>query len=352
MRRLPIETLEVQAAIIWSLGRIAAPESIVPLLRIAWTGALPLLPVTRWAIERCLHPQVGTTPNLRDRYLQLHDFAQARLDLNNAFPALTPFTDPGAVDGRKLLATHGEEVYRTLLAQLETGDARSRAGLLNTLTPKQGAGALLLGPIAANVQLPVEWHTELRARAVEWSQDTAPSVRAAALGMLGALGGEAPNTALREALNDPEAVVQLAAVQAMGRSGQTTFVGPLLAQTLQNPPWTLRLAITRALLPLLQQEPQKHAAAVEPLGRLLGDAYPSVQLSALLTIQALGATAAPLTEAILELTDTLPIEMAPAAVQTLAAIGSVRAREGIRALRAHPNPAIRRVARDVLPSSR
>ena len=73
-----------------------------------------------------------------------------------------------------------------------------------------------------------------------------PATRAGAADVLGTIGGDRAATALRELLNDPQAMVRAAAARSLGSLGEWASA-PLLAARVKDPSWDVRRAAAGAL---------------------------------------------------------------------------------------------------------
>ena len=352
LRRLPLESDAVRRTIVWALGAIGSPRALEPLLKVVWGHESALVPMARWALQRILNPSEFDHVELRERYLALHDFDTARLELARAFPALL-YTPPApTLNTASLVRRHGPAVKRTLLAQLTAPEASVQSRLLAALIPDDpSTRALVLGPLAPDTPVPQAWRAEVVQAVISRLSASAVESRIMAARALGRSGSNRAGPALAEALGDESPGVRREAALGLAALGASSAV-PLLLQAVSSGPtasaWSGRAAVCVALQKLLAGAPDFHGKAAQVLGTLLLDEYPIVRREALEALRLVGPAALQTTVVAVELLADPDAAVRLSAVHTLGAIGSPVALKPLEALTTDPWPELRRAATDAV----
>ena len=356
LRRLAVEREAVQRVIIWALGAIGSPKALTPLLEIAVGGDAEQLPLVRWAIARVLSQSPLDREPLREAYLSLHDFRQARLlVLGTALPKLM-IVGELRLDGKKLVDRHGKALRKVLLQQLSLPDSGVRLRILDTISASpDGSTGLSLGALAPQVALPTEWLAPITAKVSELLRDQSAEVRRAAARLLGRSGQALALEPLRAALEDGEPAVRREAALGIAALGQAEGVGALLEAARTSAlvsTWTGRAALAAALATLAPRVSSPPAPIANALAALLRDPYPAVRVAALEALAALGTQATGTSGAVLELLrDPDPLVV----LESVRTLGALRARTAIRPLEtlsSGPNPRLKAAARRALTAIR
>jgi HEAT repeat protein len=139
----------------------------------------------------------------------------------------------------------------------------------------------------------LEMHPEYLTTALTYSDWV---MRTAAVQALGKQGESAPLEPLLNALQDEHAAVRAMAVRALGMQGERTPVEPLIA-ALHDPAWRVRTAAVLALGRLTNKTP------VEPLVPMMNDEHASVRAAVVWALGRLGEQA-PIGQLVMALHDT------------------------------------------------